>query len=152
MLRFFLIRIISASTGQEMLQAKFFFLAVVAALATAEHKFEPRIIQGLDANRGQFPFYVFLQIIVPQGMASCGGSIISNEWVLTAAHCLKNSLKAIVHLGSLRAGNFYEKGRKMYQVSPENMHIYPRFSLLLFAWKYVDLVVFRYMLWFSLVI
>ncbi|XP_021928759.1 brachyurin-like [Zootermopsis nevadensis] len=43
-----------------------------------------RITNGLTASRGQFPWQVGLII---DGAWFCGGSVISNEWVLTAAHC-----------------------------------------------------------------
>lgn len=62
-----------------MFRAKFLLLAIVATLATAEYKIQPRIVQGKDAARGQFPFYVFMQVVMPQGVAACGGSLISNQ-------------------------------------------------------------------------
>ena len=43
-----------------------------------------RIIGGQDAYRGQFPWQAALLI---GGSGFCGGSLISNIWVLTAAQC-----------------------------------------------------------------
>jgi secreted trypsin-like serine protease len=43
-----------------------------------------RITGGSVAERGQFPWQVGLII---GGSSFCGGSLISERWVLTAAHC-----------------------------------------------------------------
>jgi len=43
-----------------------------------------RITNGYTAERGQFPWQVGLII---DNLFFCGGSLISNQWVLTAAHC-----------------------------------------------------------------
>jgi secreted trypsin-like serine protease len=43
-----------------------------------------RITNGYAAERGQFPWQVGLVI---NSRSFCGGSLISNQWVLTAAHC-----------------------------------------------------------------
>jgi secreted trypsin-like serine protease len=43
-----------------------------------------RITGGQPASRGQFPWQVALII---DDLYFCGGSLISNLWVLTAAHC-----------------------------------------------------------------
>ena len=43
-----------------------------------------RITGGSTASRGQFPWQVALTI---DAAYFCGGSLISNRWVLTAAHC-----------------------------------------------------------------
>ena len=43
-----------------------------------------RITGGQTASRGQFPWQVALII---DNAYFCGGSLISNLWVLTAAHC-----------------------------------------------------------------
>lgn len=113
-------------------------LAVVIALATAEYKIDPtqgRVVQGHDARRGEWPFYVLLEVALPQGMGSCGGSLISNEWLITAAHCAKDVRYAKVHLGTLRAHNTTEEGRQTFEIQPKNIHVYPKFSLQFFAWK-----------------
>jgi hypothetical protein len=60
-----------------------------------------RIVNGFDAKLGQFPYQV--AITNYQGGQYCGGTIIGNKWVVTAAHCLYNTNKGV-----------YEKARNVY--------------------------------------
>nr|ABZ04016.1 serine protease 8 [Costelytra zealandica] len=45
-----------------------------------------RVVGGTDAEAGAFPFIVSLR--TTSNNLFCGGSIINNEWILTAAHCI----------------------------------------------------------------
>ena len=47
-----------------------------------------RIINGENATLGQFPWQVGLYLGFDDTVWFCGGSIISENWILTAAHCL----------------------------------------------------------------
>lgn len=101
---------------------KFLLLIIVASLAAAESEIDSRIIHGHDAVVGQFPFYVLLKFN-HRGKGECGASLISNEWILTAAHCLDESVYQIIAiLGTLRAGDENEPGRKAINVNDWHRH------------------------------
>lgn len=51
---------------------------------------QQRIIDGLDASPKQFPYQVFLHNKEAQYYTRCGGVIITERLVLTAAHCVQN--------------------------------------------------------------
>lgn len=74
---------------------KGFFLFCVAALATqpAFARFNPLIVGGVEAVRGEFPFMVSLQ---DNWGHFCGGSLIAKNWVLTAGHCAASAPKKVV--------------------------------------------------------
>ena len=58
----------------------------------------PRIVGGIEATPHSWPHQVALFI---DDMYFCGGSLISNEWVLTAAHCM-DGLVSLLYLALVR--------------------------------------------------
>lgn len=61
-----------------------------------------RIIGGRDAPLGAWPWQVSLQVFV-SGIGYrhiCGGSLINNNSVLTAAHCIRNYVYVSFHSNS----------------------------------------------------
>jgi hypothetical protein len=61
----------------------------------------PRIIGGDETNPGEFPWTVSVKL---NGQPICGGSLIDNTWILTAAHCVVgyNPKNLTVRLGAYR--------------------------------------------------
>lgn len=44
-----------------------------------------RIVGGGDASPGEWPWQVSLHV---KGAFTCGGTLVNNQWVLTAAQCV----------------------------------------------------------------
>ncbi|XP_047106454.1 brachyurin-like [Schistocerca piceifrons] len=57
-----------------------------------------RIIGGVEASLGQFPWQAAVRL---DGSAFCGGSLITENCVLTAAHCAYGTTSFTISLGTL---------------------------------------------------
>merc|ERR1711872_494141 len=67
------------------------FIAFLVLLNTQRGGASPngnKIINGLDAQKNQYPWLVIIQATSASGGGSCGGTILNARYVLTAAHCM----------------------------------------------------------------
>lgn len=81
-------------------------------LAIVDPSRDGRIVGGLNVTRaGIFPFQASLRDPSRNFFHFCGGSIISNRWILTAAHCIVDSTPNSIYVavGSiyLNSGNTF---------------------------------------------
>ncbi|KAJ8945722.1 hypothetical protein NQ314_009084 [Rhamnusium bicolor] len=57
-----------------------------------------RIVGGFDANRGQFPYICSLQLgVLSVRSHSCGCSLLTPTWIVTAAHCFTEAPSIASH-------------------------------------------------------
>jgi len=78
-------------------------ILVTVLVAYCEAKPQNRIIGGTPAINMQFPWHASLRITVSSSVQQsfCGGSVISDLFILTAASCLRNVISIQVDLGSV---------------------------------------------------
>jgi secreted trypsin-like serine protease len=84
----------------------------------------PWILGGTEVPNGKYPFMAFIEINMLIGGATCEGTLIDQDSVLTAAHCLENSIGARVVVGATdlrqsNKGQIREAGRSF---------VHPRFD------------------------
>ncbi|XP_017121712.1 chymotrypsin BI [Drosophila elegans] len=87
-----------------------------------------RIFGGDVGNPHCFPYQVGMLLQRPKGLYWCGGSLISEKYVITAAHCVDMAKRALVFLGANEIKNAKEKGQVRLMVPSENFHIYPTWN------------------------
>lgn len=105
-------------------------LAVLAFVAANHaYKIQPRIVDPEKATSGQFPFYAFLHTKTadPRERGACGSSIINDEWLVTAAHCLKGAIGVDVHVGEYQLTN-PEPEHFTVQVGLDGLHSHPEYN------------------------
>lgn len=99
-------------------------IASLLALSSATPSLnDGRIVNGQTATLGQFPFQVLLVVhLNPAGSALCGGSLLSNQWVLTAGHCTEGAKSFEVHLGAVDFEDKTNDGRVVLKATEFYRH------------------------------
>ncbi|XP_073838603.1 brachyurin-like [Musca autumnalis] len=85
---------------------------------------EGRITNGELAKPGQFPYQVGLSLVFGSSGAWCGGTLISDRWILTAAHCTDGADGVTVYLGAIDIKDDNEKGQQRIYTSKSNIVIH----------------------------
>ncbi|XP_043508788.1 chymotrypsin-2-like [Frieseomelitta varia] len=98
----------------------FTVIAILKATAASINEV-PKIVGGSVAEDGQYPYQASLRY---KNRHFCGGSVLNDRWILTAAHCLSNfdNSDIAVVLGS----NTLNKGGDVYQSKQIISH--PKYS------------------------
>ncbi|XP_055986299.1 coagulation factor IX isoform X1 [Sorex fumeus] len=90
-------------------------------ITLSNHSFKDftRVVGGESAIPGQFPWQVLLNGKVA---AFCGGSIINEKWVVTAAHCIEPDVKITVVAGEHNIDKIEhtEQTRKVIRAIPHH--------------------------------
>lgn len=83
------------------------------------------IVDGFTARPQQFPYQAALKVISSEGSGFCGGSIITNRHILSAAHCTAPPVQGvIVRVGSVKLNS----GGVTFHVRKESIINHPQYD------------------------
>jgi len=85
-----------------------------------------RVVGGYPSIWGDWPW---MSLLLINGRASCGCSIIDNAWAVTAAHCtssLVGSTYQVVRIGNRTLTNAAEPWRRTFTIS--NVYRHPQYN------------------------
>lgn len=73
---------------------------------------DSKIVGGTSTFHGQYPWAASIRIKYANNRHHCGGSLINDQWILTAAHCVASfsSPSFVVRLGGYLRSNVQEQG------------------------------------------
>lgn len=74
-------------------------LVSITGFAQPSKDFQTKIVGGVQAQEGEFPYIVSLQTSYTGHF--CGGTLVKKNWVLTAAHCVDGTPIKSVAVGLL---------------------------------------------------
>ncbi|XP_075461963.1 proproteinase E-like [Ascaphus truei] len=88
-----------------------------------------RVVNGKDARPYSWPWQVSLQYQMGGGFQhSCGGSLISPNWVLTAGHCISYKQSYRIVLGEYDRN--VEEGAEQYiPVNSKDIFVHPKWDM-----------------------
>ncbi|KAI4458505.1 polyserase-related [Holotrichia oblita] len=84
-------------------------------------KANDRIVGGQEVDIADYPYQVALYV---DGELSCGGSIVNEHLVVTAAHCIHENHSYAIRVGS----SSYKHGGEVYQIDPNNIIAHEKFD------------------------
>ncbi|XP_040160553.1 brachyurin-like [Anopheles arabiensis] len=91
-----------------------------------------RIVNGQEATPGQFPYQIALLSEFLTGTGLCGGSVLTNNYILTAAHCVVSGATTLARGGTAIMGahnrNVNEPSQQRIRFSTGGIIRHPQYT------------------------
>lgn len=100
----------------------FIYLLTLSGISLAYFQYQPLIFGGKKATPDQFPFLVSVRYMKNGKYEhNCGGAILSNRYIITAAHCYKSKIKFNKYRISIGAAKREDQG-ELYPIKRFIVH------------------------------